>query len=212
MENSGETATRDPVNEPEYVQEKAKDVESGGEAIPTSTVVRTDMESGGASIPTTTIRSGKSGLSEKGSLTLRVAALVFSTISFTIMACVKGFDDFDQSRYVFAAGIISTVYNVFQVSRQSYSLSTGKSLFAEHTTSFMTLVDFFGDQIIAYLLISCASTVAPSVATLREVEDDLLADHGTSNLVAASTSMAFLAFFPMAVSAVISAYKLSPKT
>ncbi|KAI3950601.1 hypothetical protein MKW92_019514 [Papaver armeniacum] len=164
MENSEETTVKIPVDKLEYVQEKAKDVESGG----------------AAAIPTTTVTPGKSGHLMKGSLILRAAALVFSAISFIIMANVKGFDDYDQSRYVFAGGIISTIYNVF--------------------------------QIIAYLLVSCASAIAPSVATLREAEDELLADHGTSNLVAASTSMAFLAFFPMAVSAVISAYKLSPKT
>ncbi|KAI3916374.1 hypothetical protein MKW92_028980 [Papaver armeniacum] len=182
MENSEETTVKIPVDKLEYVQEKAKDVESGG----------------AAAIPTTTVTPGKSGHLMKGSLILRAAALVFSAISFIIMANVKGFDDYDQSRYVFAGGIISTIYNVFQVSCQSYYLLAGKSMFAEHTISFMTLADFFGDQIIAYLLISCASVIAPSVATLREAEDELLADHGTSNLVAASTSMAFLAFFPMA--------------
>ncbi|KAI3987243.1 hypothetical protein MKX01_031727 [Papaver californicum] len=172
MENSEETTTKNPVDKPEYVQEKAMDVE----------------ESGGDAIPTTVVRSGKSeGFLQKGSLALRVAALVFSAVSFIIMATIKGFDEFDQSRYVLAAGILSTVYNLFQVSCQSYYLSTGKSL-----------ID--------------TSAIAPSVATLRVIEDELLADHGISNLVAASTSMAFLAFFPMAVSDIISAFKLSPKT
>ncbi|RZC63244.1 hypothetical protein C5167_025023 [Papaver somniferum] len=163
---------------------------------------QTDMEWGGRATPTIIVRPGKS---EKGSLILRVAALVFSAISFIIMATIKDSNEFHESRYVLAGGILSTIYNVFQVSRQGYYLSTGKSLFEQRTT---ILVNFIGDQITAYLLVSCASAMAPYVATLRAVEDGLLATHETSNLVAASTSMAFLAFFPMAVSAMISAYKL----
>ncbi|KAI3974710.1 hypothetical protein MKX01_004439 [Papaver californicum] len=175
------------------------------------------MESGGQATPTT-VRPGKT---EKVSLALRVAALAFSAVSFIIMASTQGFDEFHETsnsltyyilylrelRYVLAGGILSTIYNVFQVSRQSYYLSTGNSLFAQRTTS---LVDFFGDQSIAYVLISCASTGAPTVAYFRSLEDSFSLTHETSTLVAASTSMAFLAFFPMAVSAVISAFKLSP--
>ncbi|KAI3987244.1 hypothetical protein MKX01_031728 [Papaver californicum] len=164
---------------------------------------QTDMEYwGGQATPTTVARPRKS---EKISLLLRAATLVFSALSFIIMASTKGSNEFHETRYVLAGGILSAIYNVFQVSRQSYYLSAGKSLFEQRTTS---LVDFFGDQIIAYLLISCASALAPHIAALRAVEDGLLAAHETSNLVAASTSMAFLAFFPMAVSAMISAFKL----
>ncbi|KAI3950600.1 hypothetical protein MKW92_019513 [Papaver armeniacum] len=162
-----------------------------------------DMEYGGQATPTI-VRPGKN---EKVSLILRAATLLFSAVSFIIMASAQGFDQFHETRYVLAGGILSTIYNVFQVSRQSYHLSTGKSLFAQRTTN---LVDFFGDQSIAYLLISCASTGFPTVPALRAIEDALLVTHESSALVAASTSMAFLAFFPMAVSAGISAFKLSP--
>ncbi|KAI3942005.1 hypothetical protein MKW98_016050 [Papaver atlanticum] len=163
---------------------------------------RTDKESGGQATPMTARRK-----SEKLSLILRATSLVFSVVSFIIMASAQGFDLYHETRYVLAGGILSTIYNVFQVSRQSYHLSTGKSLFAHRTTN---LVDFFGDQSIAYLLISCASTGAPTVPAFRAIEDALLLNHDASTLVAASTSMAFLAFFPMAVSAGISAFKLSP--
>ncbi|KAI3987242.1 hypothetical protein MKX01_031726 [Papaver californicum] len=163
---------------------------------------RMDLESGGQAIPVA--RPGKS--TEKGSLILRAAALVFSVVSFIIMACTKEFDAIHQLRYLLAAAILSTVYTTFQVTRQSYYFSTGKSFFEQRTTS---LVDFFGDQIIAYLLVSSASAAAPFVATMREVEDDLLANNETSSMIAASTSMAFLAFLTLAVSAMISAFKLN---
>ncbi|MCL7048679.1 hypothetical protein MKW94_004226 [Papaver nudicaule] len=100
---------------------------------------RTDMESGGQATP-----MARPGLSEKGCFILRIATLVLSVVSFIIMASTPGFDDYHETRYVLAGGILSTVYNVFQVSRQSYYFSTGKSLFAQRTSS---LVDFFGDQV-----------------------------------------------------------------
>ncbi|RZC86366.1 hypothetical protein C5167_030445 [Papaver somniferum] len=162
---------------------------------------RTDMESGGQAIP-----AARPGKSEKVSLILRVAALVFSVVSFIIMACTKNFDGLHQLRYLLAAGILCTVYTTFQVTRQSYYISTGKSLFEQRTTS---LVDFFGDQIIAYLLVSSASAAAPFIATMREVEYELLASNETSSMIAASTSMAFLAFLNLAASATISAFKLN---
>ncbi|KAI3857054.1 hypothetical protein MKX03_015426 [Papaver bracteatum] len=90
------------------------------------------------------------------------------------MATIKDSNEFHESRYVLAGGILSPIYNLYQVSRQRYYWSTGKSLFEQRTTS---LVDFFGDQIIAYLLVSCASAMAPNVATLRAVEDDFCVEN-----------------------------------
>lgn len=67
--------------------------------------------------------------------------------------------------------------------------------------------DLFSLQIMAYLLISAASSAVPLTNRIRESADNLFSD--TS---AASISMAFLAFFALALSAMISGYKLSTQS
>ncbi|MCL7028888.1 hypothetical protein MKW94_013686 [Papaver nudicaule] len=190
MENSEETATKTPV------------VEEPGEAT------KTDVESGGGEATTTSsiVRRWRiKDLLKKGSLVLRIAALVFSILSFIIMASNKhrgqDFDDVEEYRYVLAISILSTLYTGFQVGRHVHHMSTGISLFDQRTAG---LVDFFGDQIVAYLLISSASAAVPHTNWLRENADNIFTD-----TAAASISMAFFAFFSLAVSAMISGYKIS---
>lgn len=146
---------------------------------------------------------------KRGSLALRGLALLFSLLSFIIMASNnhgdwKNYDQYEEYRYLLAIGILSTVYTGLQALRQVHELSTRKHLLQQRTSA---LLDFFGDQIMAYLLISAASSAVPLTNRIRESADNLFSD--TS---AASISMAFLAFFALALSAMISGYKLSTQS
>ncbi|XLS82560.1 hypothetical protein HN51_048391, partial [Arachis hypogaea] len=69
------------------------------------------------------------------------------------------------------------------------------------------LVDFFGDQIMAYLLISSASAAIPITNRMREGADNAFTDTST-----AAISLSFFAFLCLALSAIISGYKLSTQT
>ncbi|MCL7036963.1 hypothetical protein MKW94_001601, partial [Papaver nudicaule] len=94
-----------------------------------------------------------------------------------------------------------TLYVDFQVGRHVHHISIAIYLFDQRTTG---LVDFFGDQIVAYLLISSASAAVPHTNCLRENANSIFTDKA-----AASINMAFFAFFSLAVSAMIlSGYKL----
>ncbi|RZC86363.1 hypothetical protein C5167_030440 [Papaver somniferum] len=167
------------------------------------------MESGAQ--PTATIATSTSteGSLKYGSLVLWDATFVFSIVSFPIMASNEGFDAVHEFSYILAACVISTVYTLLQNIRQIYYISTGNSLFEACTSS---AIDFFGDQIVAYLLISSASAAAPTISSLKEYEDSVGGNHSASSKSAASTGMAFVAFFPLALSAMLSGYKLSTKT
>ncbi|OVA17215.1 Uncharacterized protein family UPF0497 [Macleaya cordata] len=149
-------------------------------------------------------------LLKKGCLILRASALLFSLLSFIIMATNKhgdwkNFDRYEEySRYLLAIAILSTLYTGGQVLRQIHQFSTGKAIFEQRTTGF---ADFFGDQIISYLLISAASTAVPMTNRMREGSDNIFTD-----ALAASISMAFLGFFALALSAMISGFKLSTQT
>ncbi|GFY82434.1 uncharacterized protein family [Actinidia rufa] len=97
---------------------------------------------------------------------------------------------------------LSTVYTGVQALRQVHELSTGKQqIFSQRDLAF---VDFFGDQIVAYLLVSAASSAVPITNRMREGTDNIFTDSS-----AAAISMEFLAFLALAFSALVSGYKLS---
>lgn len=69
------------------------------------------------------------------------------------------------------------------------------------------LVDFAGDQVTAYLLMSALSAAIPITNRMREGSDNVFTDSS-----AASISMAFFAFICLALSALVSGFKLSKQT
>ncbi|XP_015897666.3 CASP-like protein 4B1 [Ziziphus jujuba] len=145
-------------------------------------------------------------LLKRGYLALRGLAFLFSVLAFIVMASNKHddwkkFDRFEEYRYVLAIAILSTLYTGLQALRQVHELSTARYYIQRSTSN---MIDFFGDQITAYLLISSASSAIPLTNRLRESQDDIFTDSS-----AAAISMSFLAFFALALSSLISGYKLS---
>ncbi|WCJ27969.1 CASP-like protein 4B1 [Euphorbia peplus] len=146
---------------------------------------------------------------KRGAIGLRGLSLLFSLLAFIITASNKhgdwkDSDKYEEYRYLLAISILSTLYTAAQVLRHIHELSTGK-IFVHRRTSAM--VDFIGDQLISYLLISSASTAVPITNRMRESQDNLFTDSS-----AAAISMAFMAFFVMGLSAIISGYELSTQS
>ncbi|XP_062167570.1 CASP-like protein 4B1 [Alnus glutinosa] len=157
---------------------------------------------------------------KSGSLALTGLALLFSLLSFIVMAANNhgdgmDFNQYETYRYVLAIAILSTVYTGGKAFRQALELWAGKRMFQQRTSA---LIGFFGDQIMAYLLISAASSAASLTNLLREAIDGIVGIDTDSSAVAfvdtssASITMAFLAFFALAMSAMISGYKLSTQS
>ncbi|KAI3414482.1 CASP-like protein [Psidium guajava] len=175
----------------------APDVEGGapaGSGLGVSAIVR---------------RWRRDDLVRKGSLVLRGLALLFSLLAFIIMASNKhgdwkDFDKYEEFRYLLAISILATLYTGAQALRHVHQISTRQELFQRQTSA---LIDFFGDQVVAYLLLSAASTAVPMTNRMRENVDNLFTD-----CLAASISMAFFAFLALALSALISGYKLSSQS
>ncbi|XP_058209478.1 CASP-like protein 4B1 [Rhododendron vialii] len=141
-----------------------------------------------------------------GSLALRGLGFLFSFLAFIIMATNnhgsgENFDNYEEYRYVLAIAIMSTIYTVAQLVPQVHELFTGRQLFPPRN---LALLDFLGDQIMAYLLISALSSAIPQTNRMREQEDTIFTDNS-----AAAISMEFFAFLALAFSALISGYKLS---
>ncbi|CAL5192399.1 unnamed protein product [Lathyrus oleraceus] len=148
-------------------------------------------------------------LIKRGSLGLRGIALLFSLICFIVMASNKhgdwrDFDKYEEYRYLLAIGILSSLYTGAQVFRQIHELSTGKQLIKP---SLATIIDFFGDQIMAYFLISSASSAIPMTNRMREGADNIFTDASSTAI-----SMSIFAFLCLAASALISGYKLSAQS
>ncbi|CAM8977014.1 unnamed protein product [Rhodiola kirilowii] len=148
---------------------------------------------------------------KRGCLALRGFALLFSFLSFVIMAsnkhgeyAGKNFDQYEEYRYVLAIAILTFLYTGAQSLKQIHELSTGKFLIERRTSA---LIDFFGDQIVAYLLISSASAAIPMTNRIREGADNIFTESCSSSI-----SMSFFAFFSLALSAMIAGYKLSTQS
>ncbi|CAN4126236.1 unnamed protein product [Withania somnifera] len=145
----------------------------------------------------------------RSSLVLHGFAFIFSVIAFIVMASNthgdwKDFDKYEEYRYVLAIAILSTLYTGLQVLRQIHELSTGKESFSQQRVAF---VGFVGDQVLAYMLLSAASSAVPLTNRMRENNDNIFTDSSV-----AAISMEFLAFIALAVSALISGHKLSNQT
>ncbi|KAL6528568.1 hypothetical protein OROMI_029213 [Orobanche minor] len=164
---------------------------------------------GGGGVGNIVGRWKREDLLKRSSMTLRCVGLIFSLLAFIIMASNKHgdwreFDKYEEYRYVLAIAILSTLYTGLQAFRQFHELSTGREMISRQ---YVARIDFFGDQIVAYLLISAASSAVPLTNRMREGSDNIFTDSSASAI-----SMEFFAFFSLGLSALISGYKLSHQT
>ncbi|KHG22461.1 hypothetical protein F383_02278 [Gossypium arboreum] len=123
-------------------------------------------------------------LFNKGSLFLRGLAFFFSLLSFIIMASNKhgGWKNFD--RY-------SEYRYLLAIAALSILYSGGQAW----------------RQMVAYLLISSTSAAIPLTNNMREGQDNIFTDASASAI-----SMSFFAFLSLALSAMVSGYKLSTQS
>ncbi|XVF76899.1 hypothetical protein PTKIN_Ptkin13bG0304300 [Pterospermum kingtungense] len=163
----------------------------------------------GVGVSAITGRWKREDLLNRGSLIARGLALLFSLLSFIIMASNKhgdwkNFDHYEEYRYLLAIAILSTLYTGGQALRHVNVIWKGKQMFEQRI---FAMVDFFGDQLVAYLLISSASSAIPLTNRMRESQDNIFTDSSASAI-----SMSFLAFLSLALSAMVSGYKLSTQS
>uniref|UniRef100_A0A0E0DQ71 CASP-like protein n=1 Tax=Oryza meridionalis TaxID=40149 RepID=A0A0E0DQ71_9ORYZ len=147
-------------------------------------------------------------LLEKSGSALRVAAWAFSLLAFVVMGANdhgdwRQFEHYEEYRYVVAIGVLAFIYTTLQLVRHGVRLTGGQDLQGKVAV----LVDFAGDQVTAYLLMSAVSAAIPITNRMREGADNVFTDSS-----AASISMAFFAFLCLALSALVSGFKLAKQT
>ncbi|XP_047043653.1 CASP-like protein 4B4 [Lolium rigidum] len=168
----------------------------------------TSASGGGGAVGAIVGRWRRQDLLDKSGSALRAAAWAFSLLAFLIMVCNehgdwKQFDRYEEYRYIVAVGLLAFVYTTLQLVRHGVRLNGGQDLQGKVGL----LVDFAGDQVTAYLLMSALSAAVPITNRMREGADNVFTDSS-----AASISMAFFAFVCLALSALISGFKLSKQT
>ncbi|KAL4346960.1 hypothetical protein GQ457_17G006160 [Hibiscus cannabinus] len=119
-------------------------------------------------------------LLKKGSLFARGFAFFLSLLSFIITASNKhgdwkNFDNYEEYRYLLAIAILSTFYSGVQASRHVNALWNAKQMLDQRISA---MVDFAGDQVVAYLLMSSVSAAVPLTNRMREGQDN----HTTENV------------------------------
>lgn len=167
-----------------------------------------DDASGGGAVAAVVGRWRRQDLLEKSGSALRAAAWALSLLSFLVMAANehgdwKQFDHYEEYRYIVAVGLLAFIYTTLQLVRHGVRLTGGQDLQSKAGL----LVDFAGDQMMAYLVMSALSAAIPITNRFREGTDSEFTDSS-----AASISMAFFAFICLALSALISGFKLSKQT
>ncbi|GLJ24232.1 hypothetical protein SUGI_0462090 [Cryptomeria japonica] len=141
------------------------------------------------------------------SFMLRCAALLFSFLSFVIMASNNQgkpglrFSDYEEYRYSLGISVIAFLYLAVQVGKGIYDIFFGNNLFSNIVFLY---IDFIGDQLLAYLLMSSSSSAASLTNGLRDGGDTRFTD-----MAAASVSMSFFTFGVLAASAILSGITLS---
>ncbi|KAL5218500.1 hypothetical protein ABZP36_019184 [Zizania latifolia] len=142
-------------------------------------------------------------------LLLRALAWLFSLLALVIMASnthghggAQDFNHYPEYSYCLGISVVAFLYTMAQVLRDVHRLSFGRDILAARKAA--AIVDFAGDQIVAYLLMSALSAAAPVTDYMRQAADNLFTDSA-----AAAVGMAFFAFVTVGTSALLSGYNLS---
>ncbi|CAA7392873.1 unnamed protein product [Spirodela intermedia] len=149
----------------------------------------------------------RQSLLEKDTVVLRAVGCLFSALAFLVMVTNKHgdwkeFEKYEEYRYAVAISAVGFLYTAAQLARRILRGDNWDGLLPRRAAA--AAVDFAGDQLIAYLLISALSAAIPITNRMREGADNIFTDAS-----AASISMAFFAFAALALSAMVSGFKLS---
>ncbi|KAL8154433.1 hypothetical protein V2J09_012193 [Rumex salicifolius] len=154
-------------------------------------------------------RSNKEHLMRVVLVLLRGLSSLFSFLCFVIILTVKDFsksDTYKYVRYVLAMSSLSIVYNGFQIVRGINDLANYQNEYVR-TEKVWGLVDFVGDQVVSYMVLSGSSA---GIAATNEGRQLAGTEMGTEyDKAAAATSMLIFAFMALLFPTLLSFHKLS---
>uniref|UniRef100_A0A0A9H7C3 CASP-like protein n=1 Tax=Arundo donax TaxID=35708 RepID=A0A0A9H7C3_ARUDO len=132
-------------------------------------------------------------------LVLRTGAALVALVAVALVAsCRHGdwmeFTRYQEYRYLLGASVVACVYSAAQ------ALRTVRRMRGTYSGAFL---DFAGDQVVAYLLITASSAALPITIRMRSAVINIFTD-----AMAAAISLGFVAFAALALSAMLSGFSL----
>ncbi|XP_062210951.1 CASP-like protein 4B1 [Phragmites australis] len=164
---------------------------------------------GGGVVDSVVVRWRREDMLDKSPLALHAAAAVFAFVALVLVASNQHgdwmeFGRYQEYMYLLAIAALAFAYSLAQALRHAYRMRGGVDPISAPSARFL---DFVGDQVVAYLLMSALSAAVPITNRMRSAVINNFTD-----ATAAAISMAFFAFVALALSAVVSGYKLSKQT
>ncbi|KZV24698.1 hypothetical protein F511_11277 [Dorcoceras hygrometricum] len=146
-------------------------------------------------------------------LAIRSVTFVLILVSVILMATNKiadavKFSDFYAYRYMLAAGVIGMAYTLLQAALTLLYVITGNKIGGDG----LSIVDFFGDKIVSYLLGTGAAACFGLTVDLKRINDqgsdlDSDTDHFL-NKANAAAAILFIGFIFSAMSSIFSCLSL----
>lgn len=164
---------------------------------------------GGRVVDSVVARWRREDMLDKSPLALHAAAAVFAFVALVLVASNQHgdwmqFDRYQEYKYLLSIASLALLYSLAQAARHAHRMRGGVDPVSSASGR---LLDFVGDQVVAYLLMSALSAAAPITNRMRSAVVNNFTD-----ATAAAISMTFFAFAALALSAVVSGYKLSKQT
>ncbi|XP_009606737.1 CASP-like protein 4A4 [Nicotiana tomentosiformis] len=139
-------------------------------------------------------------------LTLRSLSLLFSFISALSLAAPEGtkrktisrFYDHPELTYCFTVSILLFIYSAFQLFKRVCDIAYRGVLISDMTSDYLS---FIFDQLAGYLLVSSSSVTIPVIQQMNS-------QSSLWKAAVVAVCMSFSAFMVIAVSALLSGYKL----
>lgn len=194
------------AEKPDYASYNGTSTADGGTG---GRVARARGGGGGGVVDSVVARWRREDMLNRSPLALHTAAAVFAFVSLVLVASNQHgdwmqFDRYQEYRYLLAIAALAVLYSLAQAARHAYRMRSGVDPVSAPSGR---LLDFVGDQVVAYLLMSALSAAVPITNRMRSAVVNNFTD-----ATAAAISMAFFAFVALALSAVVSGYKLSKQT
>jgi len=154
-------------------------------------------------------RGRREDMLDKIPLALHASAAAFAFVALVLVASNQHgdwmqFDRYQEYKYLLAIAALAFLYSLAQAARHALRMRGGVDPVSAPSGR---LLDFVGDQAVAYLLMSALSAAVPITNRMRSAVVNNFTD-----ATAAAISMTFFAFVALALSAVVSGYKLSKQT
>ncbi|CAN6313125.1 unnamed protein product [Urochloa humidicola] len=191
------------AEKPEYAPYNGSSAADGGAGA------RSRGADGGGVVDSVVARWRREDMLDKSPLALHAAAAAFAFVALVLVASNQHgdwmqFDRYQEYKYLLAIAALAVLYSLSQAARHFFRMRRGVD---PVSASSGRLLDFVGDQVVAYLLMSALSAAVPITNRMRSAVVNNFTD-----ATAAAISMAFFAFVALALSAVVSGYKLSKQT